>query len=126
LSFSAVPDPCSIDLSVEQQIKAPTMNSEFIMPASPETTEFLDAIVDEMVSEFKVTRAEAIARINEQWCGQDLSGEDCLILHEEESYWAFVVYYGGNVPDWSPNADRTAWLPKPPPVSDSGLWTNPT
>ncbi|WBO63655.1 hypothetical protein [Streptomyces camelliae] len=95
------------------------------MPTSSETLELLDAIADEMVSEFGISRAEAVARINEQWHGQDLSDEDSLILHEEEHYWAFVIHYGGNVPDWSPGADRSTWAPKPPPAAGSGFWTVP-
>ncbi|QDY78217.1 hypothetical protein [Streptomyces qinzhouensis] len=101
------------------------MSTTYAMPTSPETLEFLDSIADDMVAEFGVSRAEAVARINEQWHGQDLSDEDSLILHEEESYWAFVIYYGGKVPDWSPGADRTTWVPKPPPAADSGFWTVP-
>ncbi|MEU6661568.1 hypothetical protein [Streptomyces sp. NPDC046821] len=95
----------------------------YTMPTCPQTRELLDAVVDEMVAEFGIVRAEAVARVNVQWDGQDLSVEDDLILHEDERYWAFTIYYGGHVPDWSPGADRAAWVPVAPPAPDSRFWT---
>ncbi|MCE3035751.1 MULTISPECIES: hypothetical protein [unclassified Streptomyces] len=99
------------------------MSTTFTMPTSPETLELLGSIADEMVSEFGITRAEAVARINAHWHGQDLSDEDCLVPHEDERFWAFVIYYGRNVPDWSPGADRSGWVPTEPPAAGSEYWT---
>lgn len=96
--------------------------SDFLMKTSGETLELLNAIVDEMAGRFSISRAEAVARVNQQWQGTDLSGEDEIILHEDEHYWALWIYFGGNVPDWSPGADRSSWTPRPAPQRDSGLW----
>ena len=96
--------------------------SRYQMHVSSETLELLDAIVERMVSVFSISPNEAVARINEQWFGQDLSSEDEVILHEDDYYWALFIYFGGNVPDWAPSADRSAWSRKPPPSLDSGFW----
>jgi hypothetical protein len=98
--------------------------NEFLMKTSGESLELLNAIADEMVTLFSISRTEAVARINQQWRGTDLSGEDEIILHEDERYWALSIYYGGSVPDWSPSADRSAWSPQPVPPRGSGLWPN--
>ena len=98
--------------------------STYTMPTCADTLELLDLVADHMVDEFGISRAEAVARINEQWHGQDLSDEDDIILHEDERFWAFTIYYG-DVPDWTPEADRTSWLPKAPPAPGSVFWTVP-
>lgn len=99
------------------------MMSDFLMATSGESLELLEAIADEMVSQFSLARAEAVARINDHWRGQDLSSEDEVILHEDEYYWALWIYYGGKVSDWSPGADRSAWVPRAAPSRDSACWT---
>ena len=97
--------------------------SDFQMAVSPDVRELLHGIVREMTERLGISRAEAIARINEQWHGQDLSSEEEVILHEDEYYWALFIYYGGDVRDWSQGADRSAWNPRPTPAPDSGYWT---
>ncbi|WP_156877901.1 hypothetical protein [Shimazuella kribbensis] len=92
------------------------------MPTSAETLDLLNAIVDEMIAQFSITRAEAVARINKCWHRTDLSSEDDLILHEDEYYWALGIYFG-DVKDWSPDADRSTWTPLPKPSRNSGYWT---
>lgn len=96
--------------------------TEFQLVASGEILKLLADIVDEMVVEFAISREEAVARINQQWHGADLSGEDEIILHEDERYWALWIFYGGNIPDWSPAADRSTWTPRPVPPPESGFW----
>ena len=92
------------------------------MRTSAESLEYLYDIADEMVQQFSIGRMEAIARINQQWHGQDLSGEDELLFHELPYYWALRIYYPENVPDWSPTADRSSWPVQPAPPRDSGFW----
>ncbi|MFV2017181.1 hypothetical protein [Micromonospora sp. LOL_023] len=92
---------------------------------SAEVRDLLDATADEMVELFGISRAEAVARINERWYGQDFSGDDEMILHEDRRYWALFVYYDGEVPDWSDDADRSGWVARPAPARDSGHWTVP-
>ncbi|MFY1634134.1 hypothetical protein ACN27F_12770 [Solwaraspora sp. WMMB335] len=92
------------------------------MDLSVEVRELLDATAAEMVELFGISRAEAVARINEQWHGQDFSGDDEIVLHEDRRYWAMIIYFG-EVPDWSDDADRSDWVPRPAPSRQSGHWT---
>ncbi|MER7342577.1 hypothetical protein ABT403_32745 [Streptomyces sp. NPDC000075] len=94
----------------------------YLMATSARTLDLLRAIEREMVERLGVGRAEAVARINRMWCGLDLSGEYDLILHEDEYYWALGIYFG-DVPDWSPAADRSGWTPRPAPAAGSEYWT---
>jgi hypothetical protein len=96
---------------------------EFIMPTSAEVDELLAGIRDEMVALFGISESEAVARVNQQWQGMDLSSQDEIILHEDEYFWALTVYFGNAVPDWSPDADRSSWTPEPPPPANSPCWT---
>lgn len=93
------------------------------MPTSEDVDALLADIRAEMSSVLGLSDAEAVARINEQWGALDLSGEDEIILHEDGYYWALAIYYGGDVPDWSPDADRSSWRPRPAPPADSPSWT---
>ena len=97
----------------------------YLMPTSTDVDELLSDIRDEMATVLGVSDAEAVARINQQWQGQDLSGDDEIVLHEDGYFWALSIYFGGNVPDWSPDADRSNWMPKPAPPRDSPCWTLP-
>ncbi len=95
--------------------------SEFLMETSEDTSCLLQEIVDEMISMFGISRREAVARVNRQWKGMDLSGEDEIILHEDAYYWCLAIYYGV-VSDWSPSADRSTWEPIPAPDPGSDVW----
>lgn len=95
------------------------------MELSAAVRELLDATVGEMVELFGISRAEAVARINEQWHGRDFSGDDEIVLHEDRHYWAMLIYFDGEVPDWSDDADRSGWVARPAPARDSGHWTVP-
>jgi len=75
-----------------------------------------------MVEMFGISRAEAIARINAQWDGQEFLEGD-IILHEDEYYWALFIYYDGAVPDWRPDADRSGWTPRAAPELGTDYWT---
>jgi hypothetical protein len=77
-----------------------------------------------MVRVFGISRAEAVARINAQWRGQELLDEDDIVLHEDTYYWALSIYYR-DVPDWNPDADRSDWPIVPAPPADSSCWILP-
>ncbi|MFF4367058.1 hypothetical protein [Streptomyces sp. NPDC001594] len=94
----------------------------YLMATSPETLDLLCATAREMAELCGIGTAEAVARINHQWEGLDLSGEDELILHEDAYYWALRIYYR-DVLDWRPEADRSAWTPRPGPPAGSKSWT---
>ncbi|WP_327286286.1 MULTISPECIES: hypothetical protein [unclassified Streptomyces] len=101
----------------------PNATSEYLMATSADSLDLLDAIAAEMVELFSITRGEAVARINAQWCGIDLSQENELILHEDGYYWGLSIYFGGEVADWSPTADRSGWTTRPAPPAGSKFWT---
>ena len=96
---------------------------EFLMPATGEVHELFGLIASEMVALFGISRAEAVARINAHWQQFEFLGENEIILHEDEYYWALFIYFDGNVPDWSRNADRSGWPTRPAPPRDSNCWT---
>ena len=62
--------------------------------------EFMDEIAVRMVELFGITEDEAIERINEHWRGQSIAGEDDMIYHEDEDFWAKTIYYGPNKMWW--------------------------
>ncbi|MGF6882464.1 hypothetical protein ABIA39_001406 [Nocardia sp. GAS34] len=97
--------------------------STYIMPTSSDVVRLLNDIRDEMVALFGISEAEAVARINRKWRGHDLSSETEIILHEDGYFWALVIYFGGTVPDWHRDADRSSWAPTAPPSPDSPCWT---
>lgn len=62
--------------------------------------EFCQRIVDTMVTLFGITESEAIGRLNKHWAGQEFIGEDELIYHDDEAYWAKTIYYEENAHWW--------------------------
>lgn len=97
--------------------------THFIVNASQDVISFLDEIANAMSKMHQISIAEAVARINAQWPGQIFIEQSDIILHEDAYYWSLFIYYDGEVPDWSPDADRSAWTPKPAPARDSPFWT---
>ena len=69
-------------------------------------------------------RAEAVARVNAHWAGTSFDPYPDLVCHETSEYWAYGIVYG-DVPFWSPTADRSQWQPRPAPPADSPAWTLP-
>ncbi len=55
---------------------------------------FCREIAAAMVRLFGVGEAEAVGRINRQWRGQDILGDEDIAYHETAEYWAHVMYYG--------------------------------
>jgi hypothetical protein len=97
--------------------------SEFLAKVPVEVAELLRETAEEMVSLFNISYAEAVARVNAQWEGQDFLETSNIVLHEDEYYWALFVYFDGNVPDWRRDADRSTWEAKAAPPHDSEFWT---
>jgi hypothetical protein len=97
---------------------------EFLMEVAAEAREYFGEIADEVVRLCGITRAEAVARINEQRRGLEFLSEmsEGLLTHEMPECSALTIYYT-EVPDFDPNADRSYWQPKPAPARDSGCWT---
>jgi hypothetical protein len=94
------------------------------MKTSPAVRELLDQVVDEMSRLFDISQSEAVARVNQQWAGQDMSSDNDIVLHEDDYYWALFIYFDGNVPNWKNDADRSRWTPRAAPSRNSGFWTS--
>ncbi|KAA8908915.1 hypothetical protein TRICI_004728 [Trichomonascus ciferrii] len=89
---------------------------------SADVRDLLFDTAEEMTKLFGISKAEAVARINAQWPGQKFLEDSDIILHEDEYFWSLFIYYNGDVPDWSPTADRSSWTPAPKPL-DPKYWT---
>lgn len=79
-----------------------------------EAQKFCEGIVSEMVSLFSITEEEAISRVNFQWSHlESLGGNEELIYHEDERFWAQDIYYGPDSLWWLDDKVRSAKdLPK--------------
>ncbi|KJK57681.1 hypothetical protein [Saccharothrix sp. ST-888] len=98
--------------------------SEFIFRAVPEMVEYFSDMADEMVQRFGISRAEAVARINESWKDDTFDSFPHILCHEFPEHWAYLIYYG-DVPYWDEDADRSTWVASDPPPADSPAWTLP-
>ncbi|GHF35311.1 hypothetical protein GCM10010218_15670 [Streptomyces mashuensis] len=87
--------------------------SEFLMVAVPGVLAYLREVVDEMVRLFGISRAEAVARVNDVWGHLSFTESPDLIEHEMPEYWAERIYY----------ADYPPTTVQPAPSLDSGCWT---
>ncbi|MFI6684247.1 hypothetical protein [Streptomyces sp. NPDC050485] len=97
---------------------------EFLVEADAEMHLFISEIADRMAADCGISRAEAVARVNQVWRGTRFDPYPDLICHESDEYWALGIYYG-EVPSWAEDADRSAWRAVPAPPSDSPCWTLP-
>ncbi|MFI6446125.1 hypothetical protein [Kitasatospora sp. NPDC050543] len=99
--------------------------SGFLMRLDSGMTEFLDDIAREMVERFAISRAEALAQINDRWGGLGFDPYPDLVCHESPEYWAYGIYYEDRVPYWRADEDRSRWRVVPPPPAGSPCWTLP-
>jgi hypothetical protein len=67
-------------------------DSEFMMPTSPEALESLHDITDVLVRHYGMSRAEAVARVNQAWGNLDLASGPDLLGHEDPQHWARGLY----------------------------------
>jgi hypothetical protein len=81
---------------------------------------FCMSIAREMVAAFGISQSEAIRRISHFW-GQltEIIGENDLVYHEDERYWARTVYYGAGSFWWITGDERERrnlppLMPQPP------------
>jgi hypothetical protein len=56
-----------------------------------QSAEFCELIASRMTALFGISSEEAIGRINRDWRGQKIVGND-IIYHEDEDYWAKTIY----------------------------------
>jgi hypothetical protein len=62
---------------------------------------FCRTIVKRMIELFGITEEEAIGRVNRQWGGMALVGDELAIYHEDENYWAHAIYFGKSSRWWA-------------------------
>jgi len=66
-----------------------------------EAKEFCERVVSEMVTLFSITEEEAITRVNCHWAHiESIGGQEELIYHEDERFWAQDIYYGSDSYWW--------------------------
>ncbi|MBQ0848503.1 hypothetical protein J8N05_09805 [Streptomyces sp. BH-SS-21] len=107
------------------------MTAEFHMKLDEGMLGYFREIADEMVGRFGISRAEAVARINERYGGTEMSPYPDLMCHELPEFWAYGPYYypddAGRLPTGDASADvgidvtRLRIRPRPP--EDSPAWT---
>ncbi|MEM7346680.1 MAG: hypothetical protein AAF485_20750 [Chloroflexota bacterium] len=73
------------------------MNFEFF--TDDESHDYCIEIMGEMRSLFNISEEEAVARMNREWKGLHLIGDD-LIYHESPSFWAKNICYGSESHWW--------------------------
>jgi hypothetical protein len=66
---------------------------------------FCEKVAAEMCRLFGISLDEAVERIDAHWYEQEILGEDDLVYHEDETFWANQIYYDQSY-SW--------WLEKPP------------
>ncbi|MDT0266884.1 hypothetical protein RM844_11335 [Streptomyces sp. DSM 44915] len=97
--------------------------ADFLMaPDDPGMQRYFGKIADFMVSEFGISRAEAVARINEAYKDITFQPYPDIMCHELPEFWGWGLYYG-DVPYWDEHADRSQWRVRPAPPRDSVSWT---
>ncbi|WP_455907632.1 hypothetical protein [Streptomyces mirabilis] len=76
--------------------------------------------------ERRIPRAEAVARINRAYAGQEFGPHPDLMRHELPEYWAYGLYFkpnAGRLPDDGLATDLSAWEVRPAPPAGSPAWT---
>ncbi|MEV0170921.1 hypothetical protein AB0I00_07315 [Streptomyces sp. NPDC050803] len=78
---------------------------EFLLDLDAGMLDYFREIATVMVERFGISRAEAVARINDNYAGVNIGPYPDLMCHETPEYWARDLRYG------------------PPPPPDSPAWT---
>lgn len=107
------------------------MTAEFVMKLDEGMLEYFREIVGEMTERFGISRAEAVARINEKYGDLEVSPYPDLMCHELPEFWAYGAYYRpdaeGRLPTGDADADAaldfTGLSVHPLPPRDSPAWT---
>ncbi|TLS45928.1 hypothetical protein FE633_12280 [Streptomyces montanus] len=104
---------------------------EFLTRLDDEMLDYFREMVDVLMERFNVSRAEAVARINERYAGEDISGmNQDFMCHEMPEFWAYHLYFKPTqdarpLPSGDPNVDGdlSEWEIRPLPPKDSPVWT---
>lgn len=101
------------------------MTEEFTTDLDAGMLRFFRDIADVMVRRIGISRAEAVARINRAFGGVEIGPYPDLMCHELPEYWAYGLYYAGDVPYWEPETDTAGWEVRPAPAAGGPEWTLP-
>ncbi|WP_413757566.1 hypothetical protein [Streptomyces sp. MMBL 11-3] len=107
------------------------MTAEFILTLDEGMLEYFREMASEMTERFGISRAEAVARINDRYGEMQVSTYPDLMCHELPEFWAYGAYYcpdeKGHLPTGDPDDDATIDFTKlsirPLPPKDSPVWT---
>lgn len=75
--------------------------------------------------ERRIPRAEAGARVNRAYVGQEFEPHPDPMCHELPEFWAYVLHFKPNVgrlPDGDLDTDLSAWEVRPAPPAGSPAW----
>ncbi|CAL9525092.1 hypothetical protein [Streptomyces sp. enrichment culture] len=108
------------------------MTAEFLIRLDEEMLEYFREMVDVLVGNCGIPRAEAVARINDRYGRKEMDTlEQNLMTHELPEFWAYGAYYSPDdqdrLPTGDPHADEGidfSRLPvRPAPPENSPCWT---
>ena len=69
---------------------------------------FCGSIAREMVQLFGISEGEALRRISRFWAHlPEIIGQQDMVYHETEDYWARTIYYGAGSYWWFAGEERT-------------------
>lgn len=107
-----------------------TMTAEFLMRLDDGMLEYFREIVDQAVTRFGISRAEAVARVNERYGDVEISPYPDLMCHEMPEYWVYGLYLkplgdGRPLPsgDEDEDVDLSDYEILPAPPKGSAAWT---
>ncbi len=78
---------------------------EFTFKTDEQSRDYCELILQEMVQLFGISEEEALVRMNRTWRGLEFLGDNDLIYHEDEEYWANNIYYGKDSMWWTDPPD---------------------
>lgn len=64
------------------------------MKVDKRSEEYLWRIKNEMIHLFSWGEEEAYGRINRFWKNKTFQGDELMLYHEDETYWAKMIYFG--------------------------------
>ncbi|MFF4951366.1 hypothetical protein ACWC2K_19875 [Streptomyces chattanoogensis] len=108
------------------------MPKEFLAHLDEEMLDYFRSMAQEMVERFGISRAEAVARINDRYAGKEIVSGD-LMGHEMPEFWAYGLYYRPDEQGRLPSGDEeddagfdfSALEVIPAPPKGSPAWTAP-
>lgn len=87
--------------------------NRFVMELDERSQEYLKSIRNEMIKMFSIPDDEAYGRINRFWNNEVFHGNQLMLYHEDEIYWANTIYYGKNSFWWLREGEYIEPIPYP-------------